>query len=789
MEAIRFDNLSFSYAGSSENALHSVSLSVNEGEFLVLCGASGSGKTTLLRLLKPALAPQGTRQGDIRYFGEAADALDDRRQSAEIGFVRQSPEDQIVTDKVWHELAFGLENLGCDSELIRRRVAETAAFFGMESWFRKNVSELSGGQKQLLALASVLVMQPRVLLLDEPTARLDPIAASEFYYMLARIHRELGVTILLSEHRLEEAAALCDRVAVLEQGRLLCAGTPREIAAALRETNSPMLHALPAATRLWAGVGEGGPCPLTVPEGQTYLADYAARHPLLPLPPDKPALETEHVIEASGIWCRYERNGRDILRGVDLSLCKGEKLAILGGNGAGKTTLLHTMVNITKHLRGKCSVKGRVAYLPQDPQTLFTESSVAIELGENIDKSIILSCGLGHLMDRHPYDLSGGEQQRLALAKLLRGKPDILLLDEPTKGMDAAYKARLRQILDAFCARGGSVILVSHDMEFCAQIADRCALLFDGTLVSRGTPREFFSGSLCFTTAAGCIAGRTLPGAVTVEELIAACGGRLPEPPEDAAEPEGGSVEEPPGPNGGNPVRKPMPARTKLAALFDLLLIPLTILLGTRYLGRDQYYFVSLLAALEAMLPFFLAFEARRPRARELVTVASLCAICVAGRAAFFMLQQFKPVIALVVVAGVAFGGETGFLVGAVTMLVSNLFFGQGPWTPFQMLAMGLTGFLAGLLRTAGVLRPRRTALCVYGAFAALVIYGGIVNPAAALLSTPELTWQGLLAYYAAGLPMDLVQTAATVLFLALVGETMLEKLERVKIKYGVLQN
>ena len=789
MEAFQIRNLSFTYSGAQAPALCGVDLDVHEGEFLVLCGPSGSGKTTLLRLLKKALAPQGISGGEILFRGaKMMDLLENDNRDAEIGVVRQSPDDQIVTDTVWHELAFGLENLGLDTPTIRRRVAETAAYFGIEPWFRRGVNTLSGGQKQLLALASVMVMQPRVLLLDEPTAQLDPIAAAEFLHTIARLHNELGTTIILSEHRLEEAVTLCDRVAVLDGGKLLCVGTPRKAGMELRERHSAMFRSMPAAMRLWAAVGSDAPCPLTVPEGKAFLANYAAAHTLAPLVPERIFEGKETVLTASELCFRYEYDGVDILQGLNLNMRKGETLAVLGGNGAGKTTLLRLLAGILTPQRGKVFRGGRTAYLPQDPQLLFTETSVRAELSGAQSESAgwIALCELDDLLDRHPYDLSGGEQQRLALAKLLMSHPEVLLLDEPTKGMDFAFKCKLESIIRRLCADGLAVILVSHDVEFCAHVADRCAMLFDGMIVSEGTPRRFFTGNRCYTTAASRIAADILPGAVTVEELIGACGGA--EPPN--IDVKGGTKDKSVNfSEKSTPEKRPLQRRTLFAIALDLLLIPLTVLLGLQVWGNRQYYFISLLVVLEAMAPFFLAFERRRPRARELVTIASLCAICVAGRAAFFMVQQFKPVIALVTVTGVALGGETGFLVGAVTMLVSNMLFGQGPWTPFQMLAMGMVGLIGGILHQRGLLPARRAALCVYGALAALVIYGGIVNPAAALLSLAEMDGRGILTYYLAGLPMDLVQSAATVLFLYIIGEPMLEKLERLKIKYGFLQN
>ncbi|NLF35260.1 MAG: ATP-binding cassette domain-containing protein, partial [Clostridiales bacterium] len=442
--------------------------------------------------------------------------------------------------------------------------------------------------------------------------------------------------------------------------------------------------------------------------------------------------------------------------------------------------------------------------LPQNPQTLFLKKTVREDLRELIRGEDLSSrekeervaravklCRLEQLLDRHPYDLSGGEQQRAALAKVLLLDPDILLLDEPTKGLDAGFKQTLAAMLSALRRRGVTVFMVSHDVEFCAEYADRCALFFDGSIATEGTPRRFFSGNSFYTTAANRMARSLLPEAVTAADVIAACGGEVPPPPalggdapslpKPAEEPAGGAPARP-------PARHKPAGRTLVAAALILLLIPLTLFAGLRYLEGRHHYFIALLILLEAMLPFFLLFEGRKPLARELVVIAVLCALGVAGRAAFFMLPQIKPVMAIAILAGAAFGGETGFLVGAVTMLVSNVMVSQGPWTPWQMFAMGLIGFLAGVLFQKGRLRRTRGALCVFGALSAIFIYGGIMNPAAALMWIGTLNWKILAAYYIAGLPMDCVQAAATALFLWFAAEPMLEKLDRVKVKYGLVE-
>ena len=879
METFEIRDLSFAYPEQKNDTLSQLSFTVPQGQFVTLCGPSGCGKSTLLRQLKPVLAPAGDRRGTILFEGRPLEELDLRAQSERIGFVQQSPENQIVTDKVWHELAFGLESLGYDTPTIRSRVAEMASFFGIQNWFYQNVTELSGGQKQLLNLAAVMAMQPSVLILDEPTSQLDPIAASDFLATLGKVNRELGTTILLTEHRLEDAFPLSDRVLVMDRGTLIADGTPGEAGELLRGSGHGMFLAMPAAMRVWASVEDSAPCPITVRDGRDWLTDYAGRHPLKELPEEEipaPAEETAVVLE--DVWFKYEKDKPDVVKGVSLEVKKGEFLALLGGNGTGKTTTLSIVGGLLKPYRGEVKLSGRVGTLPQNPQTLFVKKTVREDLFElfrdtDIRKDVqenrvaraVQLCRLEELLDRHPYDLSGGEQQRAALAKVLLLEPDILLLDEPTKGLDAEFKQVFAVILKTPLRRGVTVFMVSHDVEFCAEHAGRCALFFDGNIVSQGRPRSFFSGNSFYTTSANRMARGLLPEAVTARDVMAACGGSLPPVPElreeipPLPEPAEDSADAKPGKlplwrrilgilsglgalglfiytlsrqdlsaliretglteaaysdlplygllvlcllicafslsrRAKAPARVQTPRekrklsrRTLAAAVCILLLIPLTIFIGVYYLGGRKYYFIALLILLETMLPFFLVFEGRKPQARELVVIAVLCAIGVVGRAAFFMVPAFKPVLALVIIAGVAFGGETGFLVGAMTMVASNVMFGQGPWTPFQMFAAGIIGFLAGVLFRKGLLRRSRVSLCIFGAIAAVVIYGGLMNPAAALIYARTLNWDLLLTYYVSGLPVDLVHAAATVIFLWLAAEPMLEKLDRIKVKYGLM--
>ena len=880
--SIEIEHFSFYYPERTEKTLDDLTLTVEQGEFLVLCGPSGCGKSTLLRQLKTVLAPHGRRLGSIHFEGRPLEELDQREQSAGIGFVQQDPENQIVTDKVWHELAFGLESLGYDTPTIRRRVAEMASFFGIQTWFYKNVTELSGGQKQLLNLASIMAMQPSVLILDEPTSQLDPIAAADFLATLGKINRELGTTVVLTEHRLEDAFPLASRVAVMDRGRLLCTGSPAEVGAILRGAGHSMFLAMPTPMRIWASAPDaGGHCPVTVREGRDWLTGFADGHPLGELPaesrhvyPDEPA------ITAEGLWFKYEKELPDVVKGLSLTVRRGEFLALLGGNGTGKTTSLKLLSGLQKPYRGEVKLVGRVGVLPQNPQALFVKKTVREDLfeilkGRNFSGKAqeervawaVRLCRLEGLLDRHPYDLSGGEQQRAALAKVLLLGPEILLMDEPTKGLDAEFKQVFAEILQSLLRQGVTLLMVSHDIEFCARYAHRCALFFDGSIVTEAPPRAFFSGNSFYTTSANRMARGLLPEAVTAEDVIQACGGNLPPAPElpdsgePLPEPEEASADYKPKPlpwwrklgavltgtvsfllflsfmnvtdltqlitaDGMTELanhqmilyalfilslflfatcitrrshrkdyalqvpkaKRKLAKRTVVAAVLVLLMIPLTLYIGVFYLDNKKYYFISLLVLLECMLPFFLIFEGRKPQARELVIIAVLCAIGIAGRAALFMLPQFKPVMAVTIIAGVAFGGETGFLVGAMTMLASNVLFGQGPLTPWQMFSMGIIGFLAGILFRKGLLRRNRGALCVFGALAAILIYGGIMNPASALTWVGELNEKVLLTYYISGLPFDCIQAAATWLFLWFGAEPMLEKLDRVKVKYGVVE-
>ncbi len=533
MALLDIQHVSFTYPGQTRPALQDVCFSVHAGEMLAVCGATGSGKSTLLRLLKRELAPLGEKTGRILMNGVPQEDVPEADAAYQVGYVMQRPEQQIVTDKVWHELAFGLENMALPQPVIARRVAEMAAYFGMEDWYDKPVSSLSGGQKQLLNLAAVMVMQPSQLILDEPTAQLDPIAAAEFIATVRKLNQDTGLTVIITEHRLEEVIPLCDRLLVLERGRVLACDEPRQVIAQLHD-RLELLCAMPAAARLYHALGADGVCPLSVREGRMLVEGCGGRGRGLPeeeRTPGTPALECRDV------FFRYDRHGPDVLQGLNLTVYEGEICCVLGGNGSGKTTMLTVAAGLNKPCGGTVKVFGRkikdyknqslyrecLTLLPQDVQTVFLCNTVAEELADAQAGVDMLPFDLRPLMHQHPYDLSGGEQQLVALAKVLATKPRLLLLDEPTKGVDAAAKGKLIGILKELKARGLTIVIVTHDVEFAALCADRCAMFFRGSVVSTGAPRTFFSQNSFYTTAVSRMTRGWFRNAVTVEDAAALC--------------------------------------------------------------------------------------------------------------------------------------------------------------------------------------------------------------------------------------------------------------------------
>ncbi len=814
MKIFEIRNLTFKYPKQNKKAVDDVSLDIYEGDFVVFCGASGSGKTTLLRQLKPTLAPNGERDGEIVFFGKSLEVISERECAEKIGYVLQDVENQIVTDKVWHELAFGLENLGYESSEIRRRVAEMASFFGIESWFRKSVNELSGGQKQLLNLASVMVMRPRVIILDEPSAQLDPITADGFFNMLSKINRELGTTIILSEHRLEEVMPICSRVVVMDKGKVICNDTPSASGKKLKEMQNEMFADMPSAMRIYAEADGKGEYPITVNEGRAWLGEFVTEHEVREVPLKKTTDERKPAAQLKDIWFRYGKEEDDVIRGASLDIYHGELLAIVGGNGSGKTTLLSLLGGLNTPYRGKITIDGVpiakisglhdnvLGILPQNPKNLFVRKTVYDDLREmSRDEEHIASvaaiCTLTELLDSNPYDLSGGEQQRAALAKVLLKNPQILILDEPTKGMDGGFKRVMAEIFNDLKENGVTIVMVSHDIEFCAKYADRCAMLFDGEITSTGEPHSFFAANSIYTTAARRMCAELVQDAVTAEDIIYALTGNAAERkaenkkcalyrPKEKKSP--GWYEYLFGKKNTEVTYKKtkLTERTRLASLMILALIPLTIFIGINYFGDRKYYLISLLILLEAMLPFAMIYESRKPSAREIVIIAIMCAIGVAGRIAFFAVPNFKPLATVIILTGAAFGGEAGFLTGAMSAFVSNFYFGQGPWTPWQMLAFGAIGFVGGVLFKKGLVSRGRLPLALYGGLSIMLVYGPIVDFSSLVLSQQAITLESVITTVMLGLKFNVVHAISTVIFMWIISTPMLDEFDRLKLKYGI---
>lgn len=537
MEKIRIEQLNFTYPLSENRALTDISCTINKSEFVVVCGKSGCGKSTLLRHLKKQMMPYGKRSGSVFIDGVEIEDIEERRGVVQVGFIQQNPEAQIVTDKVWHELAFGLENLGLANHVIKRRVAEMANYFGIQTWFRKDVNELSGGQKQLLNLASVMVMQPEVLVLDEPTSQLDPIATSDFLNTLHKINKELGTTIVISEHRLEEIIPVADKVMVMDQSRIVVYDKPEHIGEKLYDEDQakrhPMFDGMPTVIRVFQSLNDIEGSPLTIRDGRLLLEEKLQN--VRQVNPAQELVEgqkNEIAFSLKDLWFKYDKESSFVLRGAALAVEKGQWHCMLGGNGAGKSTVLKALCGAIKIQRGKIKVADacKLAMVPQNPQALFTEITAEEELFEGTLSTLteeekiaeveemLTIMEIEHLRTSNPYDLSGGEQQRLAIGKVLLTRPDILLLDEPTKGLDPFFKKTLAGIFSALQKRGITIFMVSHDIEFCAEYGQICSMFFDGEIVSADRARPFFAGNSFYTTAANKLLRNWNPQIVTGKE-------------------------------------------------------------------------------------------------------------------------------------------------------------------------------------------------------------------------------------------------------------------------------
>lgn len=557
MAHYQIQNLGFAYAQGRKNVLRDICLQIEEGDFLLVCGPTGSGKTTLLRLLKPAVQPAGEQSGSILYQDSPLAELDSRKGAEDIAMVFQSPDDQIVMDTVWQELAFTMENLDYTPGTIQRRMGEVVNYFGIESYLHKPVHQLSGGQKQLLNLASVMMLRPKALLLDEPTAQLDPVAARDFLNTIQRVNQEFSTTIVISEHRLEDVFPMASSVLMMNQGKTAYQGEPRKV---IRQVwsgqDDSFRQYLPAVSRLCLSLNGSfaneQTLPLTVRETRVWAAEKKLKTKVAEQKggwesknssvPGKTGSAPE-LLACRDLYFQYGKDDSLVLKNLSLSLAKGDFFAVLGGNGSGKTTLLKLIAGILKPQRGLVSWQGqnlkkldavelrsRMGYLAQNPSLYFSCETVAEQLskraeelgleveGKRMEQTIDLF-EVRDILSKHPYDISGGQQQKVALALVLLADPELLLLDEPTKGLDPLWKLQLAEMFSKLLELGSTIIMVSHDIEFTARYASKCALLFDGQIVAADYPRNFFSDNYFYTTVIQRALGDKLPGVIGLEDV------------------------------------------------------------------------------------------------------------------------------------------------------------------------------------------------------------------------------------------------------------------------------
>ena len=502
-------NLTFRYMLSDRNSLKQVSLKIKKGKITLIAGPSGSGKTTLLRHLKKELMPKGERSGDISYDQQQLEQLDDQRSVKEIAYLFQNPSAQMVMDTVWHEIAFGLENIGMPYEQMKRTVAEIVNYFDLQKIYHKSTDELSGGQKQMVNLAAVMAMHPKVLILDEPTAQLDPAARKDFLVMLQKLHKEFGLTIILTSHNLEDVMEMADQCIILDNGKVIENGNPVEVAGNLQKRHHPFEQSLPQILRL----------EIEKVREQIRKKDYRLRK--------KQKCAESTVLSIDHLYAGYEK-GKDVLSNLSVEVKLGEIFAVVGANGSGKSTLLSCIAKQMKY-DGKIKYKKKIVYMPQDPTLVFVKDELFADLCEMTNgreeriNELLEMAGLMKEKQTHPYDLSGGQQQMAALIKVLLADPEILLLDEPTKGMDREHSRKFGELLQKLTDEGKTIFIVSHDLEFCAEYADRIGMMFDGKIEGIGEPSEFFGQNYFYTTECAKITRDFEEVIILPQEVVSVC--------------------------------------------------------------------------------------------------------------------------------------------------------------------------------------------------------------------------------------------------------------------------
>lgn len=480
------ENLSFTYPKCDVKALDNINLIINKGDFLLLMGKTGCGKSTFLRLLKKEIAPYGNTDGHII------------NNSCYTGFVSQNPDVAFVSENVRGELAFALENAKMKNDDIAVKIGEVSSFFNLADILDKKICELSGGERAVVSIAAAMIVDVDALILDEPLAQLDPKATAQIISLLKRVNEELGVTVIMASHTCDGVVDFCDRLVIMEKGGILLNDSPDVL-----KNDDRALNYLPVYTSLF------DKRPLTVKEAIPY-ADTLREISL------ESAEKTETAVKIKNVTFAYGKKEKDIFSGLCFAAYKGRIHSVIGANGSGKTTLLKLIAGIKKAYSGKVKVNGRVAYMPQNPQFLFTQDTVAQEIKKETAKRF----GLSDYMNHHPYDLSGGQMQKLALAILSQQDFDILLLDEPSKALDTFSKKELMDYIKTLKENGKTVIIVSHDLDFAGDISDYVSFLSDSIITITGERRRVFSGLNYYTTQIRRITRPYLGSAVSVEDLV-----------------------------------------------------------------------------------------------------------------------------------------------------------------------------------------------------------------------------------------------------------------------------
>lgn len=825
---INVNNLSYKYDKLSSYALKNINLSIKPGEFVLICGNSGSGKSTLARLLCSTDDVSGVLSGSVERDG----------LSSPIGYLAQDVDAMIVCEKVWQELAFGLENQGKPIDYISRKVAETASYFDIADIFHRELHTLSGGTRQIVELAAVMTISPDVIILDEPLSMLDPSSCEKLISLLNRLNEDFGTTVIVCEHRLTDLIGCAHRLVVLEEGKVIYNDMPDKLYGLAGQGGS-IIQSLPEYIKIFLGTGGKGEVPLSISSTRKYLTDKFSeklRHGPIIIHSNEPQAESydekslsfdkknreKPVIELKNVSYSYENQTDCILKDINLNVNKGEIHYIIGANGSGKTTLLLLLAGgLSNGYFGKKKIEGSITMLTQNPRTGFCRDTIYEELvyynkltgssESNRVDDVIEIMKLEKIKASHPYDVSGGEIERAALAKVLLAGADIILLDEPTKGMDGSFLVEFREILNKLKEIGKTIVIVSHDLEFAASTADTVSLLFDGKIVTTDKPRKFFTDNRLFTTSVIKTSRGIVENAIYAGEVCRALTDDKSE--YDKLFKKKGSSDDASINNNGclrngeaafsestgdsthrsdirnEEVKKADEPKTNakktdtlfciLFALTVLIFIPLIIYTGMTYFDNRRYTFISLSVLFAALTPSYITFERRGRSHSELVIIATMSALTVISRVVFYMLPNFKPVISMVTISGLALGPFDGFMVGMLSMLVSNIIFMQGPWTPWQMFAMGMVGLAAGLLGKVKIIRNHRLTICIAGGIMCFIIYGAIMNPASVLMYQGEVNKEMILAAYAAGFPYDCIQAAATFIFLYAMAKPFLRKLER----------